>query len=512
MSARTKARVAQLHRWVGLALSLPLLGWVVSSMALIVITFDMPNGLQGIYRLQPYNSVDIPLGNATLQPAALLNRLSSDYGIERVHWLRLESRGAHLWYVVRPTPSSLAMTFDARSGERLDPLPDDLLRTVANESLEGSRAVALRDTMEFNRDYGVDRVPAVEVTMSGQQPSTLVLSRDSGRTLKRMDADARSFHWWYRMFHVNQYTDHVIPWTALLYSCVAGVLFLVVCGYMMFWWRRRPVSVSTGFSDNLSARNIHRKLGVVVGAVLIIQLLAGVYIWLSLGPLNHAFRGKPSINSKWNAGITTRHPVADVPVVLERVSKQLPASSHPVQSVEWRRLGETNAWLIKMRNDELPLVFDADNARRIDVLAPWEAGNIARQETTGNPDYDYLGPLLFESMDLNTRLPAYRFRFKDEGLTDVYVLQNTGEIIMRRPEFWRIFGPFLSTHMLAVTRNKGFDVSLLALFQISFIIVIVTGWKLHFSMRQKRAETSGAPIHSVMRNAAPEPDAGKERA
>lgn len=482
---QTQAQIAKWHRWLGLVVSLPLLGWTVSSAVLVYTTFNLPNGLQGVFHLRPYNSVDVRLDEAKISPSALLKQLASEYGIERVHWLRVESRGPHLWYVVRPTPYSLAMTFDARSGRRLDPLSDELLALVANESLVGTTVVGMESVDEFNRDYALDRIPAVAATMAGEQPSLLILSRDGGRTLRRSDADSQRFNWWYRMFHVNQYGDDVIVWTAVLYLCAIGAIVATLLGYLLFWRRRkRAAPGSPSSSEPLSARNLHRKVGLAFGGVLVVQLAAGIYIWLSLGPLNPAFRGKPSFNDAWAAGISVDHELTDPAMVLKTANADLPTGPRPVQAIEWRKIGDHEVWCISSRRDERPITIDAATGTRIDALHPDVAGMLARQETAGQPNYDYLGPLHFSSMDLNRRLPAYRFRFRDAAATDVYVLQNTGEIVMRRPEFWRIFGPFLTTHMLAATKNKPINIALLAVFQLGFLAIILTGWRLQFPGRR----------------------------
>ena len=484
-TSRTKASVASWHKWMGLILSIPLLGWVISSAVLMVITFDLPNGLAGVYRLQPYNSVDVRLDSAKLSALAILQKVASEYGIERVHWIRLESRGSQLLYIVRPTPFSLAMTFDANTGQRLDPLSDELLAVTANESLVGTKFESLEHSPDFNRDYAIDRVPAVAVKMVGDQPTILMLSRDAGRTLRRSNNDTESFHWWYKYFHVNQFTDHVIPWTVLLYCCVIGVLVSIVLGYMMFWWRRNRVVQVKLKPSVFSARNLHRKIGVAVGGVLFIQLAIGIYIWLSLGPLNDAFRGKPSFANNWKAGIATTQELADAKAINAKLANTLPTSTKPIQAIEWRKFLDQDVWLISTRRDERPMTFDAKTGEKIEAIHPMIAGEMARQEMIGNPSFEYLEPLHFASMDLAQKLPAYRYRFNDAQKTDVYMIQNTGEIVMRRPFFWRLFGPFLNTHMLAVTKNKPIDITLLALFQISFLIVIVTGWLLQFPAKSK---------------------------
>lgn len=478
-----KGRVAAWHRWLGLGLTVPLAGWVISAAVMMLVTMNAPNGLAGVYTLNPYNSSDIRLDSDAVDPNAILRKLATEHGIERIYWLRLQSRGPHLWYVVKPTPYALAMVFDARSGKRLDPLPDDLLKVVAGEALAGGRVVALEPATEYNRYYEIDRLPVVRATIAGAQPARLVISRDEGRTLRRLNSGSERFEWWYRTFHVNQLSDHILLWTTLLYVCAAGVITLTVLGYMLFWWRRpRSVSLSQaapGRAPQAGARNLHRKLGVVAGGILSVQLLVGGYLWLSLGPLEDPFRGKASFSTDWDAGFSTERSLASPGTVVSRVSAGLPASPRPIQAIEWRVLGGEDAWVVTSRMDEAPRVFAVSGAP-IDSLDPAVAGEIARQEVIGKPSFVYVGTSPQMWMDLNRPLPTYQFRFSDPGQTDVYVAQNTGQVIQRRPWFWRMFGPFLAVHMFAFTGNKVLDMVLLAGFQLAVLGMIATGWRVRF--------------------------------
>jgi hypothetical protein len=487
---RAKARVASWHKWLGLVLTVPLLGWMASSAAMMLMTMNAPNGLAGSYTLNPYNSVDVRLDEATVAPDAVLRRAAAEHGLERVYWLRLQSRGPHLWYVVKPTPYAAAMVFDARTGARLDPLSDEMLAVAANEALRGSRFEGLEHATEYNRYYEADRVPAVRARVGGAQPATLILSRDEGRTLRRLNAASGQFEWWYRTFHVNQYSDHLALWTTLLYACALGVIALAIFGYQLFWWRRPAVSAVRAparAAKTFRARNLHRKLGAAVGGVLAVQLAVGVYLWLCLGPLEDPFRGKSSFSSDWRGGFATGQPLADAGTVLRQVAASLPADSagaRPVQAIEWRRLGEQDAWLVTPRKDEPPRVFSAATGRPLTALSPTLAGAIAREEVIGKPDFFYVtaAPQLW--MDLNRPVPTYRFRFSDPWNTDVYVAQGTGEVIQRRPFFWRLFDPFLAVHMFAFTGVKTLDAALLALFQLTMLGVLATGWRLQFPGRR----------------------------
>ncbi len=482
--ARDKARVASWHRWLGLGLTVPLAGWVVSAAVMMLVTMNAPNGLAGVYTLNPYNSVDVRLDEATVDPTAVLRKLATEHGIERVYWLRLQSRGPHLWYVVKPTPYVLAMVFDARTGERLDPLPDALLHVVAGEALAGGRVAGLESATEYNRYYELDRVPVVRASIVGDQPATLIISRDEGRTLRRLNVDSERFNWWYRTLHVTQFTDHIGLWTTLLFAAAFGVISLTVFGYLLFWWRR-PGSVSAPLParsrlPHQPSRNWHRKLGAAAGGVLALQLIVGAYLWINLGPLEDPFRGKASFSTDWGAGFTTERSL-DVPAtVLARVSASLPQGVRPVQAIEWRQLGEQDAWVVTSRMDEVPRVFAAATGAPIEALSPEVAGKIVRQEVVGRPSFIYAGTSPQLWMDLNRPVPTYQFRFDDPGRTDVYVAQNTGQIIQRRPWFWRMFGPFLDVHMFSFTGIKVVDITLLALFQLGILGLIATGWRLQF--------------------------------
>lgn len=479
VGTRTKSRIARWHRWLGLLLTLPLVGWIVSSAAMMLVTMNAEQGLAGSYRLQPFNSVDVPLERAAVPPAEITRRLAAEHGVERLLWLRLESRGEHLLYVAKPTPYSLALVFDARTGERLDPLPDALLEVTANEALIGTRLAGLRDSPEYNRYYTVDRVPAVEARMVGEQPAALILSRDEGRTLRRTNADAAQFTWWYKTFHVNQWTDNILLWTTILYLLAGGVVVLATFGYQLFFWRRaRQIPVAK--VPQHRTRNLHRKLGVVVGGILVLQVVVGSYMWLSLGPLEDPFRGKGSFNPAWEAGFTLPSPLTDPAAVLERTAALLPEQPHPVQSIEWRRLGDRDAWIVSPRKDELGLVFDAATGEHIEKLEPAVAGAIAQEEVLGRAEFAYISEARQLWTDLNRPVPTYRFRFRDPGKSDVYVAQASGQVIQRRPGFWRMFGPFLTVHMFSFTGNKVFDMSVLALFQLGVLALIFTGWRLQF--------------------------------
>lgn len=480
---RSRAKISRWHRRFGLMLSVPLLSWIVSAFFLHYYGLVMPNGLQGVYRLQPYNSVAIDLGTAPVQPNEILEKLRTEYGLDKIYWLRLEAHGEYLWYTVKPSPFVEGMVFDANSAERVDPLSDALLEVVADESLAGTKAVALRPAAEYHRDYAASTIPAVDVTMAGEQPANLVLSRATGRTLRRSDSQAQGFSWWYKSFHVLQWGDSMAFFTIVLYLFAAAVVVLAFFGLRLWWWRRgRPKQIYR--KPGMQTRAWHRKLGLVVGTLVLVQMLLGIYMWLSLGPLQDPFRGKNSFAPAWRGGVPTSSFLADAQTVLARIPSQTNGTGQPVQAIQWRERNGKLVWQIQMRKDELGRIYDANSGEMLGDLAPEEAGRAAQQLMAGLPAFEYRGETTYYNNDLHRKLPAYHYRFADAAATDVFVSKTTGAIISRRPRFWRAFSPFLMFHALAFTENKIIDTIVLSVFQVGLLGLILTGWLMNF--RSKR--------------------------
>lgn len=261
--------VSRTHRALGIAATVPIVGWILSSFVLHGVGLALPNGLQGVYEL------------------------------ERV--------------------------YDARIAARLDPLPDDMLRAVANAQLTGTVAEEIHPGDEFNRYYTRDRVPAVAVEMAGEQPSELVFSRASGRVLRRTDPMAAWFDKAYKSVHVWQWGDSLRLFTAVLYGLAGVGLLLVGMGYTLWWTRRAARRRWT--DDVRPARRVHARLAPVAGFLLVTQMLVGAFLWYNLGliePRASGGRGR----SRTSGAAASRSPSSLPP---------LPLSPRPSRSRRCRR-------------------------------------------------------------------------------------------------------------------------------------------------------------------------------
>ena len=488
LDAATGLRLTRTHRRLGMLATVPIVGWILSSFGLHGVGLALPNGLQGVYELEPYHAAEMHLEeSAAVAPSTILESLASD-GVERIYWLRLEALGAIPAYVIKPGPYDVERVYDARTGERLDPLTDDVLRAVADEQLVGTSVAEVHDGDEFNRYYTQTPVPAVAMTMEGDQPSELVFSRASGRILRRTDPLAHWFHTAYLSVHVWQWGDALRVFTGLLYGLVGVALVLVGLGYVLWWTRRHQRRRWTGAVRR--SRRLHARFAPVAGFLLATQMLVGAYLWFNLGLIEPRFRGQGSFDPDWSGGIETTETLA----AASDIAAALPpgtASDRPVQRYEWRAVGSERFWLAYPDRNADGVLLDASSGDALERLSPEQAAIAGAQVVLGEAVAEGVESQEYW-MDYNARIPTYRFRFADPDATDVHVSQTTGEIVQRRPAIWRAFGPFLAYHTFGFTGNPWFDTVLLTALQLIVLAMVVTGWGMILRPRRPAAKNSAA--------------------
>ena len=72
MNSSVRLRISRTHRLLGLVALVPLIGWIASSFVLHGVGLTLPNGLQGVYELQPHHAQDVRLeGDDVLPPSRI---------------------------------------------------------------------------------------------------------------------------------------------------------------------------------------------------------------------------------------------------------------------------------------------------------------------------------------------------------------------------------------------------------------------------------------------------------
>ena len=350
-----------------------------------------------------------------------------------------------------------------------------LMRAIAEGELTDTRVAHAQEEAEINRYYTRDRVSAVAFEMEGAQPSELVLTRASGRTLRRTDPGAAWFERAYKSVHVWQWGDSLRWFTTLLYSLMGMGLMLVSLGYFLWWDRREARRRWT--EQVRKSRRIHARLAPFAGFLLATQMLVGAYLWFNLGLIEPRFRGQGSFETEWAGGIA----VDEMPTAAAEIAAHVPAELregvHPIQRYEWRAIGDRRFWLVFESRNADGVLIDAATGERLERLTP-ELARVAGESVVQGEAVGEAEESTEYWMDFNARIPTYRFRFTDPDDSDVHISQASGEVIQRRPAIWRGFGPFLVYHTFGFTGNPILDTVLLSALQLAVLTMVATGWMM----------------------------------
>ena len=487
MNPDARLRLSRTHRRLGMAATIPIVGWIVSSAVLHGVGLALPNGLQGVYELEPYHAEHVRLeAQELLAPSAILQNAGAE-GLDRVYWLRLEALAGRPVYIVKPGPFEVERVYDAATGDHLDPLPTEMVRAIAEGELAGTHVGRVHEEAEFNRYYTRDRIPVVSFEMEGAQPSELVLTRASGRTMRRTDPGAAWFEKAYKSVHVWQWGDSLRLFTTLLYSLMGMGLVLVSLGYVL-WWDRREAR--RRWTEHVgTSRRIHARLAPLAGFLLATQMLVGAYLWFNLGLIEPRFRGQGSFNTEWTGGIAVNETPAPAAEIALHLPSDLGDAPQPIQRYEWRAIGNRRFWLAFESRNADGALFDAESGDRLERLT----ADLARVAGESVVQGETVGPAAESTeywMDFNARIPTYRFRFSDPDDSDVHISQISGEVIQRRPAIWRAFGPFLSYHTFGFTNSVVFNTILLSALQLSVLTMVATGWMMARRMGGARSASA----------------------
>lgn len=187
----------KLHKWIGLAIGLQVAIWMLSGLAMGLLSHDRVEG--------HHNSVHVsqspiaPGAGALLEPGAILARLHDGASPLDIQLLSLLDQP-----VYRVAMSDGVALFSARDGSRLS-IDETSARTLARADYAGDGQIVevskiQAPTMEVRRHSG----PVWRVNFEDKDDTSLYLSAEDGAILERRNASWRLFDVFW-MLHIMDY-------------------------------------------------------------------------------------------------------------------------------------------------------------------------------------------------------------------------------------------------------------------------------------------------------------------
>ncbi len=121
------------------------------------------------------------------------------------------------------------------------------------------------------------------------------------------------------------------------------------------------------------------------------------------------------------------------------------------------------------------LRFDARNGRRLSPLDAQMATRVAQAHLRAPPSVASVERVVRNSPEYRGPLPAWRVAFVDnEGLA-VYVAADTGRVIARRSDLWRVYDALWALHIMDWRDHENFNTGLLIWTSVATLVVILAG-------------------------------------
>ncbi len=237
-----------IHKWMGLLIGLQVLLWIAGG---VVMSWFAIQEVRGEHNINPVDMAPLPADEVLLpvsqilsvagQPAAsiTLRRLADRLVYE------LEEPGAKPG--AQPDEAPSHALFDAKTGQRLSPLPAETALVLALADFSGAAEPDAPQLLEAHNLEYRGPLPVWRVVLNDEENTRLYVSPETGRIVARRNAVWRLYDFFW-MLHIMDYENRTnfnnpllifFSITALLFAVTGIVLIFYRFGRRDFAWLRR---------------------------------------------------------------------------------------------------------------------------------------------------------------------------------------------------------------------------------------------------------------------------------
>ncbi len=483
-----------MHRWLGIALGLFVLAWVVSGVVMLFVGYPKLTPAEHLARLAPLDA------GCCIAPGAAL----AASGDPRTPLsLRLTGAGGSPRYLLDYGDGPL-LAVDARSGRRIERIGPAEALASARQFTQGAD-VRLLDQVEedaWTRNHALARErPLYRVQADDAERHLLYVSSHSGLVVRDASAHERAWNLLGAWLHWLYPLREVMPkaaWPPLLvYGALLGAV-LVLLGMLIGLLRWRFTGRYRNGSHSpypAGASRVHHVGGLLVGVVLLVWLVSGM---LSMEPWG-LFEKRSTIDAAAlrQAPLNAEALDADLASSLARFR----AAGFEAVELQWHMLGD-QPYLVGLdaRGDTriLPAASAGPAQEHLEravlerqVREAWPEQSL-HFEWLEQEDFHYYArsePSLYSH--LPRRLPLLRVRFDDPAATWLHIDPYSGAVIeqldqRRRAVRWA-FKLLHSWDWLPLLQRPLLRDGLLLAFSAGALVISLSGVLLGWRRLRPRA-------------------------
>ncbi len=224
-------------------------------------------------------------------------------------------------------------------------------------------------------------------------------------------------------------------------------------------------------------RQAHRWLGLLIGIQVLLWVVGGVV--MSALRLEEV-RGDHLAAKQVQPALDAKRPVVPITEVLRRHADRQPTAITLTSLLDrpvYRLHGAGKTWLV-----------DAESGADLSPLAQPAAEAIARADYSGKAPLASMERVETAATEIRGReLPLWRAQFDDKLNTAVYVSPDTGTVVARRNDLWRVFDFVWMLHIMDYQEREDFNHPLLIATASTALLFALSGLTmLFFSFRPRQ--------------------------
>ena len=228
------------------------------------------------------------------------------------------------------------------------------------------------------------------------------------------------------------------------------------------------------------ARSLHRWLGLIVGLQVLIWLGTGLYMVVLDLDFIH---GDPLVRNMQQ--------VVTVPNSSRVSMTSLRAQYPDATDIGLRPVMGTGFFTVT--TPQARYLIDVQSAQVVSPLGEEVAREIAQFHFNGEGSISEVTLITSDPpREIGSRrLPLWRIDFNDRFSTSFYIDPDTGALVTRRHQYWRIFDFFFMLHIMDYDERSDAHNTLLQIAQFTGLTFAITGlWLLFYSFRRRRRDTA----------------------
>ena len=232
------------------------------------------------------------------------------------------------------------------------------------------------------------------------------------------------------------------------------------------------------FKRKLSAHTLHRWLMLVLALPITIWALTGSYfVLVDLGFIR-SDHIKPEQVDYLLAG--------ELAYPISKVYQRYPNA----ETISLKALVNRHYYQVNSRDETL--LIDASNGKALSQLSEQHAISIAQRfvHQQSIPTTAKILQVGLITQDPPTELaqrhlPVWRVDFDDSASTTLYISAQSGEVVTRRHDYWRLFDLFWKWHIMDYDDGEAIDNKLLLITALISIVAVFAGLLLVWQRRRR---------------------------